>query len=196
MTAHNCSLCGKESDTSRFHSLHFRPLSLDDVDGILTWVNNPAIIGNIATFDREIFTREDEVAYVKKMQESKDDKVFSIYNGEHYVGQIGIHQIYHRARTGRLSIVIASKHDMGKGFGSWAISQILSYAFDSKWGLGLNKIWLMVFEDNERSRRTYERIGFVQEGLLRQEYFHKGEFHNMIRMAVLRDEWKNETKDA
>ena len=172
----------------QFEDLILRQVSLDDVDHIMTWVNDPDIIGNIATFDREMFTREDEIEYVKRMQASKDDAVFSIYKGQHYIGQIGIHQIYRRARTARLSVVIASKQDMGKGFGSNAIKRVLDFVFDPH-GLNLNKMWLMVFENNERSRKIYERIGFVQEGLLRQEYFHKDEFHNMVRMAILREEW-------
>jgi len=169
--------------------LTLRPLSEEDVDDMLTWVNDPHIIGNIATFTLDYFTAAEERRYVKRMQESDEDHVFSIFDKKgSYIGQIGIHQIYHRSRTGRLSVVIASKEDMGKGYGSEAIRTLLNYAFDPK-GLNLHKIWLLVFESNERSRRTYERVGFIKEGVLREEYFHEMHYHNMIRMSILASEW-------
>lgn len=169
--------------------LVFRPLSEEDIDDMLTWVNDPHIIGNIATFSLNYFTAAEERRYVKKMQDSDEDHVFSIFDKKgDYIGQIGIHQIYHRSRTGRLSVVIASKEDMGKGYGSEAIRRILDYAFASD-GLNLHKVWLLVFESNERSYRTYERVGFVKEGVLREEYYHESHYHNMIRMSILVSEW-------
>lgn len=173
--------------------LTLEPLREEDVDDIMTWVNDPDIIGNIATFSLNYFTREEELAYIKRMQESKDDHVFSIrdknINTYHYIGQAGIHQIYRRSRTGRLAIVIASKEDMGKGYGTEAIRTLLDYAF-AKDGLNLHKIWLLVFESNERSLRTYERVGFIKEGVLREEYYHKKCYHNMVRMSILASEWE------
>ena len=168
------------------------PLSESDVNHMMTWVNAPDIIGNIATFDQAYFTWQEELDYIKRMQESEEDEVFSIW-GEgihdfHYIGQIGIHQIYRRSRTGRLSVVVASKKDMGKGYGSEAIRRVLDYAF-AKAGLNLHKVWLLVFEENERSRKTYERVGFIQEGVLREEYLHNKRYHNMVRMSILASEW-------
>ncbi len=42
---------------------------------------------------------------------------------------------------------------------------------------------------NERSHRTYARLGFVEEGVLREEYFHDGAWHDMLRMSMLAREW-------
>ncbi len=45
-------------------------------------------------------------------------------------------------------------------------------------------------ETNSRARRTYSRLGFLEEGLLREEYFHEDGWHNMLRMSLLAREWK------
>ena len=169
--------------------LTLKPISEKDVDHVMTWVNNPSVIGNIATLSGEDFTREQELAYIKRMQESPDDQVFSIWAGDRYIGQTGIHQIYQRSRIGRLAIVIATQGEMGKGYGSEAIKLVLDHAF-SPTGMNLHKVWLIVFEGNTRSLRTYKRIGFVKEGVLREEYYHEGSYHNMIRMSILAQEWK------
>jgi hypothetical protein len=49
---------------------------------------------------------------------------------------------------------------------------------------------LGVFRENERARRTYARLGFVEEGTLREEYFHQDGWHDMVRMSLLDREWR------
>lgn len=168
--------------------VRLRPVGLEDVDDILGWVNDRQIVGNLASFSGQPFSRADEVAYVQAMMASEVDRVFSVLAADdgRYLGQIGIHQIFWRSRVGRLSLVIASKDEWGKGFGSAAIARILDVAFRDE---TLHKVWLMVFRTNERSRRTYERAGFAVEGTLREEYFHDGAWHDMVRMSMLTYEW-------
>lgn len=165
-----------------------RPVAESDVDDILSWVNNPDIVGNIATFSGKPFTRADELSYVQAMMASVTDRVFSVLRGDggDYLGQVGLHQIHRRSAVGRLACIIGSRDEMGKGYGTAAIAHVLDIAFGAE---ELHKVWLMVFETNERARRVYSRIGFVTEGVLREEYFHADGWHNMVRMSLLDREW-------
>jgi len=166
-----------------------RPVEEVDVDNILTWVNDRDIIGNLAAFAGKPLSRDDELAWVRKVRTSTDEKVFTVLekkNGR-YLGQVGLHQIFWRSKVARAAAIVASKEDMGQGYGSAAIASLLDVAFKD---LGLHKVWLMVFEKNERSRKTWKRLGFVEEGLLRDEYFHQESWHNMVRMGLLSHEWK------
>lgn len=168
--------------------VRLRPLAESDVDDILTWVNDPTIVGNIAAFSGHAFTREQELAYIRKTLASPSDRVWSIEEAAtgRYLGQCGLHQIHDRSKVGRLACIIAAKADMGRGFGSAAIRAVLDHGFGT---LGLHKAWLMIFRTNERGRRTYARLGFVEEGVLREEYFHEGGWHDMLRMSLLAREW-------
>jgi RimJ/RimL family protein N-acetyltransferase len=168
--------------------VRLRPLEAGDVDAILAWVNDPEIVGNLASFSGEPFTREQELAWIEQMRASKNDRVWTVLAADdgRYLGQVGVHQIFWRSKVGRLAAIIASKEEMGRGFGSAAIAQLLDRCFSE---LELHKVWLMIYEENERSRRTYERLGFVKEGLLREEYFHEDGWHNMLRMSLLAREW-------
>ncbi len=58
--------------------------------------------------------------------------------------------------------------------------------------MNLNRVWLYVYEHNERGIRTYEKVGFKREGLLRQETFREGRYWDAIVMAILREEWMAE----
>jgi len=168
--------------------VRLRPLGEEDVDHILTWVNDPEITGNIAAFSGRAFTRDDELAYVRRTLASTGDVVFSIEEAAtgRYLGQTGIHQIHDRSKVGRLACIVAARADMGRGFGTGAIRLVLDHAFGP---LGLHKVWLMVFSHNERGRRIYGRLGFLEEGVLREEYFHQAGWHDMIRMSMLDREW-------
>jgi RimJ/RimL family protein N-acetyltransferase len=168
--------------------VRLRPLAESDVDNILGWVNDPEIVGNIAAFAGHAFTREQELAYIRKTLASTSDVVWSIEEAAtgRYLGQTGLHQLHERSRVARLACIIGERADMGRGFGSAAIRAVLAHAFGA---MALHKVWLMVFATNTRGRRTYARLGFVEEGVLREEYFHEGGWHDMVRMSLLAREW-------
>ena len=172
------------------------PLAREHVDHIMTWVNDKEIVGNLAAFSGKPFTRDDELAYIEKMLVSKEDRVFSVFTPktsgpQRYLGQCGIHQIFRRSRVARASMIIADRSDMGKGVGSAALARLLDVAFapTTKGGEDLHKMWLMCFSTNERARRTYNRVGFVDEGVLREEYLHEDRWRDMVRMSILQREW-------
>jgi len=166
--------------------VQLRPLAESDVDSIMTWVNRPEIVGNLAAFSGEPLTRAAELAWIRRTL-AGTDRVWSILAAEdgRYLGQIGVHQIHARSRVGRLGCVIASRDEMGKGHGSAAIRAVMELAFGE---LLLHKLWLMVFRHNERGRRLYGKLGFVEEGVLREEYFHEQAWHDMVRMSMLAHE--------
>lgn len=169
------------------------PLGPGDVeemlDRVLGWVNDPEVTKNLARFDH-VFTREEERAYLNALFASPNDKVYALEDGGgQYLGQIGVHQIYWPARHGRLGIVLGRKEEWGKGHARRAIAALLPLAFEE---LKLNKLWTIFFTTNARMRHICEGLGFVQEGVLRDEYFHRGEFHDMVRMSLLAREWRGD----
>jgi ribosomal-protein-serine acetyltransferase len=61
----------------------------------------------------------------------------------------------------------------GKGIVSSAVFTVLEYCFGP---LNLNRIELRCASGNEPSKRVAERLGFIQEGVLRQEEYLNGVF--------------------
>ena len=51
------------------------------------------------------------------------------------------------------------------------------------------RIWLGVFPDNIRARRSYEAVGFQAEGVARGNVFFGGAYRDELVMALLRPEW-------
>ncbi len=169
--------------------VRLRPLATSDVDNMMTWVNDPEIVGNFAAFSGQAFTREQELAYIERLLRSDADRVFAIERSVDgaYLGNVGIHQIHWPSRVGRLACIVGARAEMGKGYGSAAIATVLDWAFGPE--ARLHKVWLMCFRTNTRAQGIYRRLGFVDEGVLREEYFHQDGWHDMVRMSMLDREW-------
>ncbi|KAJ5815568.1 hypothetical protein N7474_007345 [Penicillium riverlandense] len=93
-------------------------------------------------------------------------------------------------RTHELGISIARQYQ-GKGYGPEAISWLLDWSFLSA---GLHRVELTVYEWNERARKAYENLGFVNEGRRRQCLWKAGRWWDAINMGMLSDEWEAKKK--
>ena len=74
-----------------------------------------------------------------------------------------------------------------------AMKEMLDYGFHQ---LGLNKIWLRVDIDNQRAIQSYKRMGYVEEGILRQDRLRNGKFIDRLRMSILKEEFIKMKKGA
>ncbi len=74
----------------------------------------------------------------------------------------------------------------GKGL-ALAISVVLAdLAFDT---LRLNRLTTFYRDDNDATKRIVERMGFAQEGRLRQAWYGDGVHHDLIQVGMLHNEW-------
>ena len=74
----------------------------------------------------------------------------------------------------------------GKGIGKAALSLILEYAFSE---LNLHRVFLNVFSFNKRAIKLYEKMGFMHEGVLRQAFYRAGDWHDIVIMSILKNEY-------
>ncbi len=84
-------------------------------------------------------------------------------------------------------IMISNKHS-GHGYATEAGSLIINYVFNE---LNMHKIYGRVMENNIPSLRMCEKLGFTQEGTLRDEVYKYGKYHNVIIIGLLDSEWKD-----
>lgn len=70
-----------------------------------------------------------------------------------------------RANSIELLRIVAAKP--GQSYGSRLLRYIMHLVFKEK---GCRRLWLQVVHQNQRAINIYERLGFVREGYLRQQY--------------------------
>ncbi|MGL5113882.1 MAG: GNAT family N-acetyltransferase [Beijerinckiaceae bacterium] len=81
-----------------------------------------------------------------------------------------------------LSIGILDPSALGQGYGPEAIRAVAAFAFEQ---LNLHRISMRVLAFNERAIRSYEKIGFVREGLERQSARVGDRYEDDVIMGLL-----------
>ena len=91
-------------------------------------------------------------------------------------------------RKAEYSILIGDRSFQRQGYGFESSMLLLEHGFSK---LNLNRIWLGVHEHNELAIKLYTRLGFVEEGCLRQSFLRKGVYSNLKIMGLLSEEFYN-----
>jgi [ribosomal protein S5]-alanine N-acetyltransferase len=102
------------------------------------------------------------------------------------IGVTGLSEFAYRDRRA----VVGTWHGRewwGTGANRQSKTLVLALAFA---GLGLGRVTAWCGNDNGRSQKALERIGFVHEGVLRQWHVHEGEPKDVISYSMLRGEWE------
>jgi RimJ/RimL family protein N-acetyltransferase len=103
-----------------------------------------------------------------------------------FLGVATLRAIQSPHSRGRIGISIFDPEKRSKGYGTDATRVLLWICFHI---LGLRSISLDTFPDNERAVRTYEKCGFKRVGLLRETEYMGGEYHDLLIMDILRNEF-------
>ena len=115
--------------------------------------------------------------------------VIRLKENNKHIGNIKIDKINYIHRNCEYGIMMGDKTEWGKGYAKEASIAIINYAFED---LGLNKVNLGVIDSNDVAVKLYEKIGFVVEGVLKQNFYERtsSKLKNEIRMAVFNNTWQ------
>ena len=101
------------------------------------------------------------------------------------VGAVSLKSISHSMCYGEIGYSIAESHH-GKGIATAAVRLMVNKIFsESK----LRRLIAYVHEENQASRRVLEKLGFQEEGLLRDHYVINGSPVNEALYGLLKREW-------
>ena len=167
--------------------VRLRAFREDDLKNSVAWLNNPAVTRYL--MNMRPWSLVEEKAWLDRVMKNEDPHsatfVIETNDGE-YVGTTGLIHIDLRNRSAEAGIVIARPEEWGRGLGTDAMKTLLRHAFEE---MNLHRVELGVYPENERGIRSYRRLGFVEEGRLRQAMFRHGAWHDVVVMAILADEY-------
>ena len=75
----------------------------------------------------------------------------------------------------------------GRGIITRAARALTTYAITE---LGLNKVEIHAAAGNTASRAVPERLGFTQEGIIRQSEWLNGQAHDLVVYGMVAGEWQ------
>ena len=103
------------------------------------------------------------------------------------IGTIILADIDMRNGTAEIHIKLANASERGKGYGTDAVSALVSYSFDE---LRLNCIYCRIKEDNIASQKMFEKCGFIKEGCLRSRVYRNGRYYDFYEYSLLKSEFE------
>ena len=107
---------------------------------------------------------------------------------DRFIGTTWLKDVNQVAGIGELAIFMDRDH-VGAGWGTDAQRVLLNFAFTNA---GLQRVFLTVFVSNERAIRSYEKLGFQREGVLRRSWRGIRGLEDSLLMAILKEEWEGQ----
>jgi len=168
-----------------------RPFKRADISHFLKWFNDPEIVQYLDMYLP--ITEMSEEKFIEELGTTRvnSDVLFVIEAIEGAsakpIGNCGLHQINPKDRNAIFGIVIGEKDYWSKSYGTDAAKLAINYGFQQ---LNLHRISSAAVAFNERSIKFHKKLGFQEEGRLRQAMFKNGQYHDRVEFGLLREEWK------
>ena len=168
--------------------VRLRAQEMGDLERDHAWINDPEVTRYLAA--RYPISLVDEERWLSGRPQSSSSNglrlAIDTKDGRH-IGNIDLLPANPDDRCVALGVMIGDKDHWSQGYGTDAMVTLLRFAFAQ---MNLNRIWLHVFEHNERAIACYKKCGFQIEGRLRHHRYQEGRYSDVFEMGVLRDEFE------
>lgn len=161
----------------------------EDLKILRDWRNSTEFRKHFREF-RELNMAMEEKWFEEKVVNDPSQIMFSIRRLEdnELIGCCGFVYINWVYRHADLSLYIgwndAYIDDMG--YAEESCNLLFNYGFQE---LALNKIWTEIYEFDDKKKKLYDKFGFHQDGLLRQNYFYEGKWWDSRILSILSSEY-------
>lgn len=170
--------------------IRLREYRKSDVEAAQNYINDKELKKNLNPGIPFPYTLQDEEKWFESNTALKDTYNFAIetLDDNIYIGGCGINQVDWKNSNVEIGIFIGDKEYWNKGYGTDAMNVLIRFIFNE---MNINKIKLNVYSFNKRAMRCYEKCGFITEGVLRKELYREGNYHDIIVMGLLKEEYMN-----
>lgn len=167
------------------NAIYLRPIEAEDTAKVLKWRNSEEVKRHFIY--RVDITPEEHQKWLDTKVKTGKVYQFIIHTKEtgNPVGSVYIQSVDLTHKNAEYGIFIGEPEAKGKGYGTDAAKLMIQFAFEE---LKLHKLYLRVLTDNVRAIHSYEKAGFKTEGVLIDEIFVDGRFHDITRMSIIREE--------
>lgn len=124
--------------------------------------------------------------FIRDANGSSDNLLLGIFlkaDGRH-IGNIKLGPIDRPNRRGEVGFMVGERASWGKGYASEAVELVCRHAFSI---LGLHKITAGYIASNKGSARIFTKLGFFEEGRLKQHFLVEGRWEDGMRVARIAD---------
>lgn len=166
----------------RVSGIYLRLMTYDDTDSIVAWRNSDAVRQNFIY--QQLFTKESHENWIRTMVETGKvvQMIICDLATDKPLGSVYIRDIDRNHNKAEYGIFIGEPGARGRGVGTASAKLMLRYCFEEG---KLHRVFLRAFADNVQAIRSYEKAGFVREGLLKDDVCIEGQYRDIVWMAAV-----------
>ena len=159
-----------------------RPIDASDTEAVIRWRNSPSVKAGL--FGQADLTREAHMLWLRTKVEPGlcHQFIVQLTSSGAPLGTVLIKNIEPEHGRAELGIFLGEDSGRGKGYGTEAVRLAVGFAFKT---LKLHRVHLQALAFNAQAIACYRKVGFIEEGRLREHYLRDGIYHDVILMAVL-----------
>lgn len=159
-----------------------RPITREDTPLIVRWRNTPSVYRHFIF--RQPFTPELHENWLRTKVDTGEVIQYIIVekDGNRPVGSVYFRDLDPENESGEYGIFIGEEDALGRGLGTETARLFTRFGLDV---LKMHRISLRVLGGNGTARRSYEKAGFVTEGVFRDMVKLDGKFCDVVFMALL-----------
>lgn len=164
-----------------------RDLRPEDKATLLRWRNLPEVSRYMYT--DHVITVEEHDRWFQGIPSDRTRRYWIITLKNEPVGLVNLYQIDSQNKRCYWASYVAGERARGKGVGIFVEYSILRTVFGD---MSLHKLCCEVLAFNEAVINMHREFGFQEEGYFRQHVMKGGEFHDIVSMAILEEEWERQ----
>jgi len=156
----------------------------EDIPTRVSWINDPKVFYSMH-FDSFV-TEEGTEDWYERNRACKDRIDVSFLEDDRIVAMGGLTSISDVHRNAELYVLVGPAFHR-RGYGSESTKWLVNYGFSQ---LGLHRIYLITNGTNDAAVALYRKLGFVQEGVLREHKWLGDRFIDRILFGMNHSEWR------
>ena len=176
-----------------------RAFEREDLKHLHRWQNDEELMRLARSWpDHAISTEAVQARYEKAVTGDEGEDRYYMIQEKDGGGPVGwatltINRWTRRVLDADLGIAIGEKDRWSKGYGTEVVALLLREAFEQ---LNLHRVGWWTNSDNAASLALAKKMGFQEEGRLRDALFFDNRYHDGVVLSILRDEYDRGKKES
>jgi len=176
------------------NKVKLRAIEYDDLEFLREMINDPWIESMVYGWSFPVSKKQQIDWYESLSKNSYSMHLIIETKEEGPVGVAGLRDIDWKNRCADGGIKLQNRKNMSKGIATDTYMTLLRYGF---YELQLNRVNGSVLEYNQASLNfTINKIGYKQEGIRRKAIFKNGEYHDLILIGILKEDYEEKIKET
>lgn len=175
------------SEVVQTERLTLRPFALGDVEDVLAYARDPEWSRFLRDLPQPYGRAEAERAVAQQiLMDRVQEPSWAIVLEGRVIGGVVLLLDFSN-RSAEIGYSVGRRH-WSQGFGTEAVRAVIDLALSTY--QDLNRIWARTDPENVASQRVLEKVGMMQEGVLRLSRVYRGVAFDEAYFSILRREWE------